>query len=297
MRRFRFLMRKLGDRNGNTLTLYAIMLTGLLGCMALAVDVGMGFDRRSEAQRIADLSALAGASAFKDFTGLAGEAEANVRAMNFATRNYVNDALVVPSEVQITPNWIDRTVEVIVTRQSIPVWFARLLGVFEIDVQARAVAKLDIGGTANQCILPLSPPDIWHDVDDDTNGNRLPDVDEEWEFDEGDLYQEWNGEQGAQDTNGTGYGSNWRDGQHGYSGDVGSIMYLKAGPPGQSSGGGELDSSEAETSSPGGCPIRNKGAKARVRVLRGSSGTSTTATRARSGSVKTTPSKPSPETW
>ncbi|NNF25885.1 MAG: hypothetical protein HKN73_01515, partial [Gemmatimonadetes bacterium] len=230
------------NRRGSTLALYAVMLTGLLGSMALAIDVGMGFNARSEAQRVADSSALAGASAYMEGTGALWDAEATTRATDFATSNYVGDAPVVASELIINPNSADKTVEVIVTRQDIPVWFARLLGVLEIDVQARAVAKVNDGGTANQCILPFAPPDIWHDVDNDTNGNRLPDIGEEWEFDpDADLYEAWTGESGS-GYNGYGYGSNWRKGAGGpYDGDVGMQMYLKAGPPGQSGGAGGQD--------------------------------------------------------
>ena len=226
------------NRRGSALVLYAIMLTGLLGCMALAIDVGMGFDARSEAQRVADSSALAGASAYFDGTGALIDIEATNRAEQFATSNYVGDAMVVTSELQITPSSADKSVEVIVTRQAIPVWFARLLGVLDIDVQARAVAKVDDAGTANQCILPFAPPDIWHDADGDTNGNRLPDIGEEWDFDanEGDLYEPWDGS--GNTFNGYGYGSNWRDPGND---DVGMRMYLKAGPPGQADGEGGGD--------------------------------------------------------
>ena len=220
------------------------MLTGLLGSMALAIDVGMGFNARSEAQRVADSAALAGASAYMGGeTGALIDQEATDRAEAFATSNYVGDAMVLASEVVINPSSANKTVEVIVTRQSIPVWFARLLGILDMDVQARAVAKVDEAGTANQCILPFAPPDIWHDADNDTNGNRLPDIGEEWEFDAegGDQYQAWTGVAGT-GFNGYGYGSNWREGAGGpYDGDIGMPMYLKAGPPGQSGGAGGQD--------------------------------------------------------
>jgi len=237
---------KFRDRKGSTLALYAVMLTGLLGSMALAIDVGMAFDAHAEAQRVADLSALAGASAFMEMSGLTAEAEAESRAMAYATTNYVHGAMVEPAEVAIDPDWGTKEVEVIITRQDIPAWFARFLGLINLDVQARAVAKVSDGGTANQCLLPFSPPDIWHEGDTDENGNHLPDFEEEWDFDDfgedggsgDDYYVPWNGQPG--DNAGTGYGSMHR------GGDAGMMLYIKAGPPGvggdnPGGGGGELD--------------------------------------------------------
>jgi len=228
------------DKRGGTLALFAILLLGLLASMALAIDVGLGFNARSEAQRVADASALAGASAFIDEVGLAAEAEANNRALAYATVNYVDQSLVQAGEVAINPDWATKEVEVVVTRQNIPSWFARLLGIFDIDVQARAVARVSDGGTVSQCVLPFSPPDIWDDNDADTVVvNDLPDPGEEWDYSSPpDNYSPWNGEPGG--NNGIGYGSSFR------GGDVGMRLYIKGGPPGQSGkgggeGGGELD--------------------------------------------------------
>ncbi|MBT8489049.1 MAG: hypothetical protein KJO65_09535, partial [Gemmatimonadetes bacterium] len=46
---------------GGTLVLMAVVSVAMLGLAALAVDVGMGFTAKGEAQRIADAAALAGA--------------------------------------------------------------------------------------------------------------------------------------------------------------------------------------------------------------------------------------------
>ena len=240
----------LRNRQGGTLVLFTVMLTGLLGAMALAVDVGMGLNARSEAQRVADASALAGASAYMDYTTQAEAIpQTYVRAESFATQNWVHGEPVLLSEVLVTPDWILKEVEVVVTRQDIPSWFSRFLGVLDLDVQARAVAKVSDASSASQCILPFTPPDIWHDENGDVNDNHLPDPGEEWDFDaaDGDNYSQWNGIGGI-GPNGTGYGSNHR----GPNGDVGMTMYIKAGAPGQGGkGGGGSGGGQDEPFGPG----------------------------------------------
>ena len=48
----------LGNERGSTAVLIALAMTGMLSMAALAVDVGMLFTARSEAQRVADAAAL-----------------------------------------------------------------------------------------------------------------------------------------------------------------------------------------------------------------------------------------------
>jgi Flp pilus assembly protein TadG len=63
MRMFRAKRRKIDRRSGNIAVLAAVMLTAILGITALAVDVGYICAAKSQLQRTADASALAGASA------------------------------------------------------------------------------------------------------------------------------------------------------------------------------------------------------------------------------------------
>ena len=51
---------KQSTRNGTVVVLIAVMLVVLLGCVALAVDVGYLYVARAELQRAADAGALAG---------------------------------------------------------------------------------------------------------------------------------------------------------------------------------------------------------------------------------------------
>jgi hypothetical protein len=247
------------------LPLFVVVLVALLAMMALAVDFGFALTARSEAQRVADSSSLAGASIFIDESGVTAVPEAKRLAKEYAARNGVRGEIVdttwVSSDsffnedgfevfqdvtngmtVQVIPG--EYKVRVWVRREGLGTWFGRVIGHDFVDVQAMAAAVASAGGTTDNCVLPFAMPDIWHDEDNDLNGNRLPDGEgelaEDWEYDpaEGDVYEPWDGTDA--DNNGKGYGSNWRDG-NGTTGDVGTKIWIKAGPPGQSGGAGGTD--------------------------------------------------------
>jgi hypothetical protein len=120
-----------------------------------------------------------------------------------------------------------RKVQVRSGRVDLPAWFARVAGIRAFGVRTLAEAEVTEGGAAQKCVLPFAMVDLWDDMDDDANGNRLPDADEQWFFEDGrelttgqasDRYYtyERSGAPGAPyggDFNGTGYGSNFRNGQ------------------------------------------------------------------------------------
>ena len=81
--------------NGAAVALIAVSMAALLGTAALAVDVGMLMNARTEAQRVADLAALAGAGVLAKQPGNASLAEQE--AINFAGQNNVNGT---PATVQ-----------------------------------------------------------------------------------------------------------------------------------------------------------------------------------------------------
>lgn len=250
---------------GGVLPLFVVVLVALLGMMALAVDIGFAFTARSEAQRVSDSSALAGASIFLDESGLTAVPEAKRRAKEYAARNYVRgeyvDTTFVSTStftnddgeqvfqdvtegmtVQVIPG--EYKVRVWVRREGLNTWFGRILGQDLLDVEAMAAAVASEGGTADQCVLPFAVPDIWADLDDDLNLNGYPDEDEDWIYDPAvDDYRPWNGVDCLVCDNGTGYGSNYRDHRNGIDvDDVGTRMWIKSGPPGQSGGGSGGDS-------------------------------------------------------
>lgn len=212
--------------HGGTLVLMAVVSVALLGMAALAVDVGMGFTAKSEAQRIADASALAGASAFLEYQGGDAVAPAEERAYDFALRNEIRNVQVDSSEVTIQILTDESKVRVWIERQSIGTWFARVLGIDEMTVLATAAAQATDAGAA-RCLKPFAVPDMWHDADDDTDNDRIWEEGEEWVLGShpDDRYIPYTGPDGPADA--TGYGSEWR----GPSRDYGRQISLKTPDP------------------------------------------------------------------
>ncbi len=196
---------------------------GLLSMAALAIDVGMLYTARSEAQRVADASALAGAGSFLEAPNDGARAR-NV-AMDYAAQNTVRNQTVnlLPEDVQVdVARWrvtvtVRRTAE---RGAAVATWFARIFGIDEVGVGATATAEAVPGGAAT-CLKPFTIPDAW----DDTNGNG--------KYDNGEYYN-------AGDT---GYGSSWRDGMPSnngvdpngttYTNDFGRPLVIKEGTPQQ----------------------------------------------------------------
>ncbi len=220
------------DRRGATLVVTVVLLLGVMAVLALAIDLGMLFTARAEAQRAADAAALAAASAFQEVDADLAEAPARTRAVEFAEKNHIRGASITEDEVTVEVKKDQRLVRVWVRRDSLPTWFARLLGIPFASVGAMAAAQAQEGGSA-RCLKPFALPDIWQDADDDTDPfNHLWDEGEEWTFDEsaGDYYKAYSGPGGDSDE--TGYGSAWRDGFGPIEADYGRQIQLKYTDPG-----------------------------------------------------------------
>jgi hypothetical protein len=81
--------------------LVAICLTLIGACAAITIDIGLKYIWKTEMQLACDASALAGASGLYRNDGTA-----NVRALNYASKNLVNQSPVSPDEVKVTiGNW------------------------------------------------------------------------------------------------------------------------------------------------------------------------------------------------
>ncbi|MGH7588843.1 MAG: pilus assembly protein TadG-related protein, partial [Gemmatimonadota bacterium] len=151
------------------MVLVALVLVALLGVTALAIDIGMLLTARTEAQRTADAAAHAGAVEWLVTDGDEGEARSTaqqVAAINpvIGEPPAVSDEdvefLTDPDRVRVT---VWRTED---RGNPVPTYFARVLGIDEVDINAVAAA-----GIANSCgagcPLPLALIDEWIDVDDD----------------------------------------------------------------------------------------------------------------------------------
>lgn len=121
----------LKNKDGIALVMLALMSTVLLGFSALAVDVGMIAYTKSKLQSVADAAALAGAH------DLPSAATAKSTAISYAGLNEVESSEIMPT----TPYDGDsKKIEVVCTR-TVQYTFAKILGLTQTDVSARAVAK------------------------------------------------------------------------------------------------------------------------------------------------------------
>ena len=237
---------RLSSTRGVSLVLVAISMAAVMGMAALAIDLGMLLKVRAEAQRAADASALAGASAFlSNFSAAVATDSANVRANRVAGANYMAGANIDPaSEVTVTVIPDSAKVRVKVRRASVGTWFAQVFGVGSVPVGAKAAAQAVSAGGA-LCVKPISLPDLWQDGADLDPWNRLVDslpVAETWIWGDkaqNDYYQRFIPRLNpptAQPTftypvvdftdsnfDGTGYGTTWR----GADRDWGRLLTLR----------------------------------------------------------------------
>ncbi len=208
----------LRDARGMSIVFVAISIVAAMSAVALAVDVGMLLNARTEAQRAADSSALAGAAAL-----IQDPDDTNGWATNFAieygAKNMVMDIPVVVLPEDVDVDLARARVTVTVRRRAdrgtaVPTWFARVFGINEVDVEARAAAEAVPTGSA-RCLKPFAIPDAF----DDEDGDGI--------FDAGvDSYVPTD----------HGYGSGWRNGVidadgYSYTNDFGRPMNVKQGGP------------------------------------------------------------------
>lgn len=160
-----FTIARLREDRGAVAALLAIAMVALLGIAALVVDMGIMLTARTESQRVADLSALAGAGAFVVSPG--NGALARSLATTYAAQNTVRSQTVAlqPADIQVYPdsNQVRVTVYNVLARSNaIPTVFARVLGINTVDIVTTAVAEAS-PATGLNCILPLALPDRWQE--------------------------------------------------------------------------------------------------------------------------------------
>jgi Flp pilus assembly protein TadG len=152
------------DERGASLAIVAVGMTVFIGMAALAVDLGMLFTARSQAQRTADAAALAAASSLALYPGDPGLARS--AAEDIAARNTIMGQSVVVQDGDVTfPSqyrarvWVYRTTA---RNDPVPTIFARILGINTVDVSAVAAAEATPGSKVD-CVLPIMLPDRWQD--------------------------------------------------------------------------------------------------------------------------------------
>jgi hypothetical protein len=149
----------LRNRRGAVLPIVALCLIVILGFTALAIDVGMLFNTRSEGQRAADTAALAGASALMDFTAPHDSVNMVARAIEWAGRNRMLLKDITPDEVVSVDLIRDSSkVRVWIQRPKVSTFFSGIWGIHETPVGARSAARVWPSGTAG-CLKPFAFPD------------------------------------------------------------------------------------------------------------------------------------------
>jgi hypothetical protein len=258
--------RRLGNERGSVIAIVAVMMMAMLGLAALAIDLASLRDAKAESQRTADVIALAGASAFRDFpwNDLATVDSARNRTKVVARSNKVrNDTLYVQT-IRWQPNTYawgkvytdsmrDVTVNIIPDSQKVRVWvrragirtfFGKLLARPFGHVQSMATAWATNAGPTVSCLKPFVIPDMWYESDkttQDVNKNNYWDPNttgpgngqngEIWKYQPAsvcgnDYYIPFGGDTAAGSKPATGYGVQQRS-AIGYPGDVGLPLLIK----------------------------------------------------------------------
>lgn len=157
----------LKEERGVSMMLVAICMVVLLGMAALAIDVGMLYAAKAQAQNAADSGALAGAGALI-LTPTSATVPTNV-AETFAEKHEI-----IKQQVQIEPaadvqvDLVNMRVTVTARRidargNAVPTFFARILGWNLVDIEATATAEVGPAGTA-ACLKPWAIPDAYDDL-------------------------------------------------------------------------------------------------------------------------------------
>ncbi|MBP0439398.1 TadE/TadG family type IV pilus assembly protein [Tianweitania sediminis] len=149
----RILTRFAHARNGNILITTALALPILIGMVALSVEYGGGLMKRVENQRVADLAAFAGATAYG---AKSTEAAMLNAANNVARLNGLDPAAMTVTLVDSPRSAGTKAVDVdVATQQNL--YFARVLGDFEqLQVKAGAVAEVGVTPSQPGCVYALS---------------------------------------------------------------------------------------------------------------------------------------------
>lgn len=148
---------------GTAIALLAVSMVVLLGSAALAVDLGMLMNARTEAQRTADLAALAGAGILA--TQPTNAVLAEQEAIAFASQNNVNGTAATVQSQDVQVDLANAIVRVRVERSTargnpVSTFFAQAVGVNTVDVGAEGAAQV-FGANGASCLLPVALPDRW----------------------------------------------------------------------------------------------------------------------------------------
>ncbi len=147
-------------QRGVTAVLVTLMLTGLMGMAALAVDLGVLYAGKTAAQTAADAAALAGAFTFLTPSNPQPATAVNA-AIALAAANSILGEKVAITAGDVTVASANQLVTVTVPRtgaDGIPAFFLRIFGTTETDVVATATAQASPVATGSICLRPIFVP-------------------------------------------------------------------------------------------------------------------------------------------
>jgi Flp pilus assembly protein TadG len=148
-RPLRWRLLPVGDERGQTLVVFVLFLTVLLGISAMAVDAGYWMWTKRKEQAVVDAAALAGAQALPDDP----QAALNI-AITYAGKNGV---ALDPSEVSFSRASVaNDTISVSIERPA-PGFFSRVLGTNTVQIGAHASASAGSPGSA-LWVAPIAVP-------------------------------------------------------------------------------------------------------------------------------------------
>jgi len=180
------LRRRCSEERGVALIIAAGSMVALTSAVALAIDVGMLTVTRTEAQRVADAAAMAGAGALIQ---VPNSAYARAQAKQTAGYNDIrgSQAEVLDQDVDVDLGAREVTVRVLRTSERgnpVGTFFARIFGVNTVDISAHATAWVTPAGGIN-CLLPVTIPDRWYEAGGSGNSE------DSFDPDKGDEYVPW----------------------------------------------------------------------------------------------------------
>lgn len=148
------LLKIMNKKEGQSLIMTAVLMAALLGCAALAVDMGSFFLTKSNMQNAADAAALAGASELPD-----DPAKAKAVAQSYLSLNGIAD-----DHSEITIGEANKSITVVINAAQSS-FFAKIFGIGTGDITVDATASIGVAASV-PWIVPFviaKPPAFSYD--------------------------------------------------------------------------------------------------------------------------------------
>ncbi len=142
------------SENGQSMILFILMLTVLLGFCAISIDVGFAAFQKSSLQNAADSAVLAGAQSLPE----------NVAAAETTARQYALDNGETGDVVTVAVAADKRSIHVDISRK-VSTFFAKVLSIYSVDINADATAKIGVAASVPWIVPFVIPKPASFDYD------------------------------------------------------------------------------------------------------------------------------------